>query len=976
MPIHKKLIGIPLAHASTGKPEVHFIRSRKTYGSMKTYKSNFDLTSIGNKGARLLGVLTLLLCLPFLAVSQSTLGSIEGTVKDNSGEPLIGVTVAAIDQNTNLTRGAVTDEKGYYRILSLPSGTYNITASYVGFQSVEKQDITMAIGQVLRLDFDLAETSVDISEVLIVAEAEAVEMRQTSVATPISSEQVDYLPVFSRNILSLGQLAPGARSFDGQAADFNSGASDPGVQSATGAVFGQYLIDGLNTKGRTAGASVTGNVNDVWISQLAVDEMRFITHGYDAQYEGGTEVTVVETKRGTNNMEIQAFVNGYQDWMRAQGPLEDEKPEDFYRYQSGAFLSGPIIKDKLFIAASYERNDEVQPVAFAIPDDPEFSQYDQVINNDVGYTLWSTKLTAQLNSSNTLDLSWFARRDDHNVILPGANTADFGWTQDQVTDIVSARYRYSPGTNISNELIASYRFNQWLTTSLTDDPMNFYSNYGFIEGPLNSLWPLEQVESQYNITNNFQIVANDHIVKIGGSYEYSDLSYDWPLLSNPFIIYAQPGVPLLGQIGLGRTDQMGTSDAFTEIPAHMLSFFVQDDWEITDRLLLSFGLRYSSNLGHLNNDFAVDPVNADKLRDAGVPEDYIATGDRKNYHNLAPRLRFSYDLSGDNSTVLFGGYARSYDRPPLNDINAEERGFNWLQATVPFEALGGFPFSTDPAVLRGYAAAIGVENIAPNITLLNNDVANPHFDDFSIGVNQRITSKISGSFNLAMKNFSNGFASYNFNPFTDGGSTRRATTDYGDIFLADDVWSSSYRAALLTVRRTFSDGWMFQFNYTLAKVTTELQRPLGEGVFEDVDAATDERHRFLLTGIYTLPGNIRLSGIFTLASPTPRNAITGMDSNMDGDPENDFLNGQPFSFRPEGFENWYRQLDMNIAKTFELGSGNAIELRVDAFNLLNFDNWSDFQVNASAPTFGDPVAAFNPRRIQLGIRYQFKQVNQ
>lgn len=940
---------------------------------MRTFQ---HLTCAFAKKAGAWGSLALLLLMPMLAMGQSNLGSIEGYVQDEGGEPLIGVTIVAVEQNTNLTRGAVTDDEGNYKLLSLPRGTYNITASYVGYQSVEKQDITMTIGQVLRLDFELAESAVDISEVMIVAEAEAVEMRQTSVAVPITSEQVDYLPTFSRNILSLGQLAPGARAFDGQAADFANGTSEPGVQSETGAVFGQYIIDGLNTKGRTAGASVTGNVNDVWISQLAVDEMRFITNGYDAQFEGGTEVTVVETKRGTNNFEVQAFVNGYQDWMRAQGPLEDEKPEDFSRYQSGAFLSGPIIKDKLFFAASYERNDEVQPVAFAIPDDPAFSEYDQVINNDVGYTLWSAKLTAQLSSANNVDLSWFARRDDHNVVLPGANTADFGWTQDQVTDIVSARWRYTPGTNVSNELIASYRFNQWFTTSLTNDPMVLHSNYGFIEGPLNSLWPLEQLESQYNITNNFQVIANNHVIKIGGSYEYSDLSYDWPLLSRPFIITAQPGVPLLGQIGLGRTDQTGTSDAFTEIPAHILSFFVQDDWEISDRLLLSVGLRYSSNLGHLNNDFTMDPTNAGKLRDAGVPEDFIAQGERKNYHNIAPRIRFSYDISGDNSTVIFGGYARSYDRPPLNDINAEERGFNWLQATVPFEALGGFPFSTDPEILRGYAAALGVENIAPNVTLLNEDVANPYFDDFSIGVNQRITAKISGSASFVIKNLNNGFASYNFNPFIDGGSTRRVTEEYGDIFLADDTWSSSYRGLLMTVRRAFSDGWMFQANYTLARVTTDLQRPLDEGLFEDVDASTDERHRLMVTGIYTLPLGIRVSGIFTLASPTPRNAITGTDDNMDGDPENDFLDGTPFNWRPEGFENWYRQLDFNIAKTFTLGGGNAVELRLDAFNILNFDNFSDFQVNASAPTFGDPVAAFNPRRIQLGVRYQFKQADQ
>ncbi len=415
---------------------------------MKTSKPLQHLILANNLFSQYMKGVLLLLALPFWALGQSSPGSIEGYVKDSNGEALIGVTVVAVEQNTNLTRGAVTDVDGNYRILALPRGTYNITASYIGFQSVEKQDITIAIGQILRLDFELASGGIDISEVLIIGRAEAVEMRQTSVATPISREQIEYLPVFSRNILSLGQLAPGARSFDGQAADFSSGSSQPGVQSATGAVFGQYMIDGLNTKGRTAGSSVTGNVNDVWLSQLAVEEMRFITNGYDAQYEGGTEVTVVETKRGTNNLEVQAFVNGYQDWMRAQGALEVEKPKDFSRYQSGAFMSGPIIKDRLFFAASYERNDEVQPVAFAIPDDPEFQQYDRLINNDVGYTLWSAKLTAQINSGNTFDLAWFARRDDHNVVLPGANTAEWGWTQDQVTDIFSARLRTSSGKEL------------------------------------------------------------------------------------------------------------------------------------------------------------------------------------------------------------------------------------------------------------------------------------------------------------------------------------------------------------------------------------------------------------------------------------------------------------------------------------------------------------------------------------------------
>jgi hypothetical protein len=429
---------------------------------------------------------------------------------------------------------------------------------------------------------------------------------------------------------------------------------------------------------------------------------------------------------------------------------------------------------------------------------------------------------------------------------------------------------------------------------------------------------------------------------------------------------------LLAQIGLGRTDQVGTTDAFTRIPAHLLSAFIQDDWEVNDKLLLSFGLRYTSNIDHLNNGFTVDPANRAKLLAAGVPESYIANGNRKNYHNLAPRLRFSYDLTGDSRTVINGGYAASYDRPPLNDVNAEARGFNWLQATVPFEALGGFPFTTDPVLLRQYAASLGINAVTPNITLINEDVRNNRFDDFSLGINQRINNDISGSVNFVQKNMRYGFASWNFNPLDTDLGQRIRTQEFGDIFLANDSWTSNYRAMLMTVRRAYRDGWMFQANYTLARVTSDFQRPLDAGLFENVDAQTDERHRFLFSWIYTLPLDIKLSGIFTIASPTPINAITGTDDNRDGDPDNDFLGGRPFNYRPEGWDNWYRNMDLAISKGFEVNKSHRIEVRADVFNAFNFDNWSAFQANFLAPIFAEPITAFSPRRLQLGVRYSFR----
>jgi hypothetical protein len=227
---------------------------------------------------------------------------------------------------------------------------------------------------------------------------------------------------------------------------------------------------------------------------------------------------------------------------------------------------------------------------------------------------------------------------------------------------------------------------------------------------------------------------------------------------------------------------------------------------------------------------------------------------------------------------------------------------------------------------------------------------------------------------LVAKNTRNGFGSWNFNPLQEG--ARAQTDDFGNILLADDSWDRQYRALLFTIRRGYQDDWMLQFNYALSRVTTDVMRPSSPEPFEDVPGAGDERHRFTLNGIYNLPLGFRVSGFATLASPTPLNATDGRDLNGDGIFDNDFFGGEPFNFRPNGFDNWYRKVDLRLTKAIAY-RGAEVELQAELFNVLNSDNYSGYFTRRRAADgtqlsrFGEPISAFAPRRVQFGARVSF-----
>jgi outer membrane receptor protein involved in Fe transport len=294
---------------------------------------------------RCLVVLAIALMIPALAAAQTEFGKVSGTVTDQSGALLPGVTVNLKSVDRATTRSTVTNAAGEYVFASIVPGNYEITAELSGF-STKQARTTVAVGTTVNLNIQMqvgAQTEV----ITVVGEtAAAINTSTQDIATNVSETQLRELPTITRNPYSLVQLS-------GQAA------SDPSSGRGTG-----YAINGMRSAstnvlldGSTNNADFTATVGqDVPLD--AVQEFSVITSNFSAQYgrASGGVVNLV-TKSGTNQFRGTAYDFFRNDGLSANSfdnnANEIEKGK-FDRHQMGFSLGGPVVKDKVHFFASGE----------------------------------------------------------------------------------------------------------------------------------------------------------------------------------------------------------------------------------------------------------------------------------------------------------------------------------------------------------------------------------------------------------------------------------------------------------------------------------------------------------------------------------------------------------------------------------------------------------------------------------------------
>ena len=170
-----------------------------------------------------LACLGALLCCSGHAYGQAV-GSIQGTVVDQSGSAIVGATVTITAQATGAARTGATDDNGHYNVTFLPAAVYTVRVEFKGFQTTETKDVKLQVDENRELDFTLAAATVS-SSVEVVANAVAVETANPTLGQVINSQQVSQLPLNGRDFVQLATLTPGTTAETNPNSFFTSAAS-------------------------------------------------------------------------------------------------------------------------------------------------------------------------------------------------------------------------------------------------------------------------------------------------------------------------------------------------------------------------------------------------------------------------------------------------------------------------------------------------------------------------------------------------------------------------------------------------------------------------------------------------------------------------------------------------------------------------------------------------------------------------------
>ena len=286
------------------------------------------------------------------AWAQGT-AQLSGTVRDESGAVLPGVTVTVTQTDTGLVRTTVTDDTGGYLLTNLPTGPYRLEVALQGFRTYVQTGIVLQVGGTPTVNAALAVGSLEES-VTVEAAAPLVDVRSAGISTVVDNEAILELPLQGRQVTDLIVLA-GAAVQTGT----SSTRSMPGgvlISVGGGLPFGvAYTLDGA------AHNDPQGNTNLPLPFPDALQEFQVATSGLSAEsgVKSGASVNAV-TKAGTNRFSGSGFeflrdrrFNAPQHFA-AFGPDGEQVDDGLRRNQFGGTLGGPIVRDKLFFFGAYQ----------------------------------------------------------------------------------------------------------------------------------------------------------------------------------------------------------------------------------------------------------------------------------------------------------------------------------------------------------------------------------------------------------------------------------------------------------------------------------------------------------------------------------------------------------------------------------------------------------------------------------------------
>lgn len=320
--------------------------------------------------SRMVSLKSLTLCLVAIltaasAAAQST-GTILGTIKDETGGALPGVSVTAVNVNTSWSTTVTSDGQGDYIVPNIAIGNYEVTAELSGFDKLVVRGISLLVGQQARVNLELRVGNVT-DEVTVTSQSPLISTDDSTLGGVIGQKQVAELPLDGRNFAQLAHLLPGV----------NGGLVGNAVNELFGSGIGISALGqrDIDNKITLDGAPLHNSINNAtrFLPSLdAIQEFNVQTGIYSAEFGGqsGAQINIA-LKSGGNQYRGTGFIFVRDDALDARDFFADPNQPmlSLSRSQFGGVLSGPIKRGQTFFMVNYEgvREERETPQLGVVP---------------------------------------------------------------------------------------------------------------------------------------------------------------------------------------------------------------------------------------------------------------------------------------------------------------------------------------------------------------------------------------------------------------------------------------------------------------------------------------------------------------------------------------------------------------------------------------------------------------------------------
>ena len=662
---------------------------------------------------KVLSLLALLLIMAAAATAQVTTSGIAGKVKAEN-EAVIGATITAKHVPSGTVYRAVTNHDGRFTIQGMRvGGPYRVEITYIAYEPVQFEGIYLQLGETQDLSCNMQESAELLQEVVVTARS-GLDATKTGAAQSINAQMIENMPTMTQSIADIARLNPqivtngqsGSMSFAGSNNRYNSFQIDGAMNND---------VFGLTSNGSNGGQAGTQPVSMETIEQIQINVAPFDVR--QGGFTGGAINAI--TKSGTNEFHGSVYGHGMTEQLIGRHyknldgsyaqPYDDEE-----EYRFGFTLGGPIVKDKLFFFANFEKSKKQYPSQYGMGTEGS------LVNADVAYDIldkvkemaaaqgfdyngvytapdkfiknekYGLKLDWNINESNKFTVRWSYVDASQLLGIGGrltANTNDHPYEFVSKTNTFVGELHSRLSQTLSNELRASYvRVRDQRTSGApfpgvtvrnvpATDPkssatVNIGNEYSSMANALDQdIFTLEDnltlLAGNHTITlgthNEFYKFRNLFIQNLYGCY-YFNSPDDFNTYYDGFMAGSPDGTKIATYyFNQANVEVTGDPRWAAKFGAGQLGFYLQDKWDLANNFQLTYGARVEIPL------FLDTPTANVAFNGYAAQHGWgVQTNHRLSSNPLvSPRLGFRWDALNNNNLIVRGGVGVFTGRIPF-----------------------------------------------------------------------------------------------------------------------------------------------------------------------------------------------------------------------------------------------------------------------------------------------------------------------